>query len=97
MAAPTVFSYSDSSIILIWSSLSASVNGDSDITKYELYWDDGTTTTNIQLTSALVNTYTINGGLTGGTDYLFKVRAYNIYGAGSFSTTTSITAIDVPN
>lgn len=41
MAAPTIDSYSDTDVTLSWSSLSAPNDGDSAVTSYELYWDNG--------------------------------------------------------
>ena len=48
------------------------------------------------MTDALVVEYLITG-LTSGQAYLFKIRARNIYGYGSFSPTATILASDVPN
>ena len=41
MTAPTIVSYSDTDVSLSWSSLTAPNNGDSAVTSYELYWDNG--------------------------------------------------------
>lgn len=39
---------------------------------------------------------TITTGITSGKTYLFKYRAKNIFGWGSFSNTVSITAMTIP-
>lgn len=92
MLPPTYTDISETYITLIWSTPS---NGNSAITSYDLYWDNGSGTSNIELIDSLITNYTVNG-LIGGTTYLFKVRAKNIYGYGIFSTELSILASDVP-
>jgi len=98
MAVPTVSSSSDTSINIAWAALSSPANGNSAITAYNVYWDNGnaTGTTSISLLQGLATTYTVSG-LTGGSTYRFKVRALNVYGAGAFSTELSVQAIDVPS
>jgi hypothetical protein len=68
MTTPVLVSYSDTSITVSWNSLTAPSNGNSAITAYNLEWDSGTGTTFTDLTSSLVNNYTVSG-LTGGTSY----------------------------
>ncbi len=69
--------------------------GNSDILSYSLYWDNGSGTSNIELTDSLVTSYTVSG-LTGGATYLFKVRARNVYGYGTFSSELTFVPSDVP-
>ena len=70
--------------------------GSSDITSYILLWDANTGTVNIQLSNALVYTYTVSG-LTAGNTYLFQVQAVNIYGSGTLSTQLSVIPSDIPD
>lgn len=84
MSTPTQGPSSDTDISVTWSSLTGTATGNSAILSYDLYWDNGSGTINIELTDSLVTSYTVSG-LTGGATYLFKVRARNIYGYGAFS------------
>lgn len=68
MGAPSVSSYSDSFMTLSWTALVAPATGNSDITAYELYWDNALGTVNILLTSTTATSYTVSG-LTGGSTY----------------------------
>jgi hypothetical protein len=68
-----------------WTGLTGLSTGNSAILSYNLYWDNGSGTTNVQLTDSLITSYTVIG-LTGGQSYKFKVRARNIYGYGDWST-----------
>lgn len=96
MAQPSLNVFStDTTIILYWSSVSGSSAGNSDVLSYNLYWDAGSGTANIELTDTLVTSYTIYG-VTGGQPYIFKLRARNIYGYGDFSNTLTISPSDVP-
>jgi len=100
MSAPTVSSYSDTSIVLTWSALSSPNNGDSAITGYDLYWDNGSgDTPGISLFDALGLTYTVTSSMiVPGTTYRFAIRARNMYGyATSLSPIVSVLAIDVPD
>mmetsp|Transcript_9438 Transcript_9438/g.8956 ORF Transcript_9438/g.8956 Transcript_9438/m.8956 type:complete len:266 (+) Transcript_9438:2179-2976(+) len=92
-----VVSASDTSIEVSWGALVASANGDSDVTAYELYWDNAGGTVNTQLIKDLITSYTVTG-ITGGSTYKFQVRAYNVYGAAaSFSNEVSASAVDTPD
>jgi len=95
MSAPTLVSKSDQTIAIEWTALVDPATGNSAIVSYNLYWDEATTTVDIELTDTLTTTFDVNG-LTGGETYLFKVRAYNIYGYGDFSAELSVKASDVP-
>lgn len=95
MAVPVITSYSDSQIVVSWTDLTGTDTGNSPITSYNLYWNDGTGDADIQVLNALVTSYTF-GGISGGLTYKFKVRAKNIYDYGTFSNTVSIVAVDVP-
>jgi hypothetical protein len=100
MSAPTVTSYSDTSIVLSWSGLTSPQNGDSEITGYNLFWDNGMGgTPTISLFDALGLTYTVTSSMiVPGTTYRFAIRARNMYGyATSISSVVSVLAIDVPD
>jgi len=96
MSTPTQGPSSDTDIVVTWSALTLTATGNSDILSYNLYWDNGSGTTNIELTDSLVTSFTVSG-LTGGATYLFKVRAKNIYGYGAFSSELPIVPSDVPD
>jgi len=69
MSAPTIDSYSATSVTLSWASFTSPSNGDSSITSYELYWDNGGGgTPTISLLNSLTNSHT-ESGLTTGTTY----------------------------
>ena len=55
----------DLQIQVEWTGLTGTSRGNSDILSYNLYWDNGSGTTNLQLTDSLVTSYTILG-VTGG-------------------------------
>ena len=96
MSVPTLVSVSTTSITVQWTAQSSPTNGNSAITTYNLYWDNGSGTTNIALIDSLVTSHTVTS-LTGGTTYKFKVRSQNIYGYGAFSNELSVVASDVPD
>ena len=74
---------------LVLSALDAPNNGDSDITTYNVQWDQGTNSTFVDLvgsTSDFTRTeYEITNGISSGGTDMFKVRAGNKYGLGEFS------------
>lgn len=59
-------------------------------------WDAGTGTTDVELVSGMIFTYTIIGAEQH-KDYRFKVQAWNIYGYGDFSPVTVISTTDIPS
>lgn len=81
-----------------WTAPTGTATGNSAITSYALYWDAGTTSPSFQLIDANVNQFTVQG-LVAGANYIFKVRAKNIYGYGLFSPSPYVTfqASDVPD
>jgi len=85
------------SITLSWTALSsASDTGNSPITEYNIYWDQGSggsATSSIYLGAS--TSYTITG-LSTGSNYKFKVRAKNVYGYGPFSAEVTLQASTVP-
>jgi hypothetical protein len=96
MPAPTITAYSDSSITVTWSALTSSANGNSDILAYELRWDNGLGTPNIELSNVLTTSYVVTG-ITAGTSYKFVVRARNVYGSSTlYSPEATAQAIDAP-
>jgi hypothetical protein len=85
----TITSFTDIEIIITWASLTGTSTGNSAITSYNLFWNAGTSTSADTLViDSLTNTYTFSG-LTGGSTYIFSVRAKNIYGYGAFSNEVS--------
>lgn len=70
MIIPTVDSYSDTSVTISWSALTGTATGNSDITSYNLQWDNGSGSTFTDLASQTSLTYTASG-LSGGTTYQF--------------------------
>lgn len=101
MAVPTRGSASsDTQLQVQWTALTSPANGDSTVLSYELQWDQGTSTWVSLAGSASYYTgtsYTIALGITSGTTYQFKVRAYNKWGWGEFSPVVSILAASVPS
>lgn len=97
MSKPTVTSLSESVVDLSWTALTSPTTGNSAILSYQVYWDNGGGTPNIQLLDALQTTLQVTG-LTGGTTYRFKIRARNIYGyAAAFSDALVVLASDKPD
>ena len=63
MLAPTEVYSTDLEIKIKWESLEGAETGDSVILSYNLYWDDGTGVTDVELVDDLVNNneYTVSG------------------------------------
>jgi hypothetical protein len=96
MNTPSIDSYSDTFINVSWTALTGTDTGNSPITSYALYWNAGTGVLATTLvTEALITSYQFTS-ITGGSTYYFKVIAKNIYGYGTESALSSVTAIDVP-
>jgi hypothetical protein len=79
-----------------WTALTGSARGGKAvaITSYEVYWDQSTGVwESLTSTSDL---FALKTGLTGGTTYKFKVRAYNKYGEGAFTEEVSIQTSQAP-
>jgi hypothetical protein len=77
---------------VVWTSLTGSARGGKNVAvaSYEVYWDqatNGVTWVSLTNTSSL---YTDLSGLSGGVSYKFKVRAYNKYGEGPFTSVVSV-------
>lgn len=98
-SAPTVAvtsgaSTSTSQIEVQWTALTGDATGQDPITNYEIYWDAGTNEASYVLivnsTSSETFSATVTTGVSSGTIYKFKYRARNQFGAGSFSSVTSI-------
>ena len=96
MGIVTVTSKLQTEISLAWTPLTSTATGNSLITSYNLYWDNASGVTNIEVIDSLVTAHTLTG-LVGGQTYLFKVRAKNIYNYGDFSSEISVLASDVPD
>lgn len=70
MLVPTIDSSTDTEIIISWTTLLSPSDGNSALLNYELLWDNGSgASPSILLMQSLDTTYTVSGGLTGGTDY----------------------------
>lgn len=79
-----------------WTALTGSARGGQAvlITSYEVYWDQSTGVwESLTSTSDL---FALKTGLTGGTTYSFKVRAYNKYGEGDFTEVVTIQTSQAP-
>jgi len=96
MDPPALVSVTEAEIELSWSALTAPANGNSEVTAYNVYWDNGGGTTSIALLDSLATTLAVPG-LEGGVTYRFKVRAWNRYGAGEFSSELAVLAADRPD
>lgn len=90
MAVPVKVSGDQTQITLSWTALSSSADtGNSAITAYQLYWDNGSGSTSVLIYSGTGTTTTVTG-LTSGTNYKFMVLAQNVYGFGSESSEVTI-------
>jgi len=103
-SAPTEDGSSDDTQIVVnWASLTGTNTGGSAITDYQLVWDNGdgsfATTTVVVKTETTTFTYssTQTTGFTLGLTYLYKYRAMNKYGWGSFSPTLTLIVGLVPD
>ena len=97
MATPTLVSKTETDAEVSWSTLSAPNDGDSDVTEYILYYDNGSGTPNIRVASGLITSYTISG-LSISSTYQFVVKAVNIYGEGLESAVSlSVIPSDIPS
>ena len=65
MSVPTLSSRTKTSITIGWTALTGTSSGNSDILSYNLYWDNGSGTTTIQLTDSLVTSWSVNGLVNG--------------------------------
>lgn len=70
--------------------------GNSEILSYQLVWDSNSGIVNI-IASQNMDLSKVLIGLTRGSDYVFKVRAQNIYGYGAFSDLYTVRASSVPD
>ena len=95
MVAPTEIISTENTIEVQWVALEGLQTGDSDILSYNLYWDDGSDTLDIELCDEMRTQFVVTG-LVGGQIYKFKVRARNIYGYGLFSPEFELEASDMP-
>jgi hypothetical protein len=68
MNTPTQVFSTDYNIEVNWVELTGDATGNSDILSYNLYWDDGTGTIDIELCDAVLSSFTVTG-LVGGVDY----------------------------
>ena len=84
MGPISVISKTETEITLSWSSLTGVATGNSEITAYNLYWDNNSGTVDKLIVSGLVNQYTVKGTV-GGNTYLFEITASNVYGEGDRS------------
>ncbi len=96
MNTPFLVSRTKQTMTVRWVALVAPATGNSPVTTYNLYWDNGLGEITIELADSMITEYSITG-LTGGTFYKFQVRAQNIYGYGERSDVATIEASDVPD
>ena len=95
MGPLSITANTESEVTLVWSELTGTLTGNSEITAYHFYWDDNSGTADILLTFGLITTYTMHG-TTGGLTYKFRVSASNIYGEGLLSDPLEFLASDIP-
>lgn len=96
MNTPFLISRTKATMTIRWVALNAPATGNSPITSYNLYWDNGLGEISIELADSLITEYSLTG-LTGGVFYKYQVRAKNIYGYGERSLVAEIEANDVPD
>jgi hypothetical protein len=102
MSAVTRGSNTDKDKIEVeWSALSGSASGGSAILSYNLQWDSGTggsTWTDLTTLSPAYTavTFSLTTGVTTGSSYKFRVRAYNRWGYGSYSASADLKASEAP-
>ena len=80
---------------ILWTELTGSQTGNSDILGYQLYWDAQTGTADIPLIET-TDTSHIQTSLQPGKPYIFKIRARNVYGVGPFSLEVIFTPVNEP-
>ncbi len=80
----------DSTVTLSWTN-----PNDSSINKYQISTDGGSSFINIQCGNSMATGYTVMG-LTNGTTYTFRVRAYDDSGPGASNTVTATPLFDAP-
>jgi len=92
----------DTFIDLEWTDVTSPANGDSNITTYVVYWDQGNYT-NIwevlvgESTSPYLGTYyQFSNGVVPGVLYSFKIQAVNVWGSSPMSTVVQILAAYKP-
>ena len=81
---------------VVWTALTGSSRGGKDvaITQYEVYWDQSTD--NWVTLANTTDLFAVKTGLTGGVTYKFKMRAYNKYGEGPFTSEASVQTSQAP-
>ena len=89
-------STNEQQIQVTWANITGIETGESPVTAYDLWWDNGLGTPDYDLTSGLINSYTVTG-LVADSNYIFTVRAKNIYGYGPFSSSITIRTSTVPH
>jgi hypothetical protein len=96
----------ESSIVIEWDSLTGDETGDEEITQYQVYWDAGQLGINWFLIAqetlgegveVFSYSHTITSGISVGTSYQFKYRAFNKYGYSPFSAISTIVTANRPD
>ncbi len=85
-------------MVISWTALTTdSDKGSSDITAYNLVWDEGNSGGSVEtsLYEGTSTTFSLTG-LTSGQNYRFKVRAKNVYGYGDYSAEATLSSSSVP-
>lgn len=97
MSQVTVTLLQEDMITLTWVTLvEGPETGNSDLTSYQLYYDDATAVIDFLLYDSLGTEFTVTG-LVGGETYSFAIQACNIYGCGDISDALQVIASDVPD
>jgi hypothetical protein len=83
---------------VVWTALTGSARGGVGvaITNYEVYWDEATNGATWVSLANTTSLFSVKTGLTGGTTYKFKVRGYNKYGEGPFTSEVTIQTSQAP-
>jgi hypothetical protein len=95
-SAPSIASYTQFTVTIAMPPYGGSLAGSSPILYYDLTWDAGTSGATWTSYTATSSSTVIITGLSSGASYQFKYRSQNIHGWGSYSSTASVTLMDLP-
>ena len=89
-------------VSLYWQAITSPANGGSDITTYNLQYDNATSETTWtdligSSSNSLLTSYQLTSNVYGGAYYSFRLRVANKYGFSSFSSIVTIMAAKIPD